>query len=559
MAASDAKPIPIKNTAYRVTFPIFDADGDPVAGAASLDSEVSKDGGTFTDCTNEATEIATSSGVYYLDLTSTEMNADTVAICVKTSTSGAKTTILILYPQEAGDIKVDVETFGGTAGAFSGGRPEVNASHWGGTAVGSAVVGANMVQISGDAAAADNLEAAADGTGYNLGGGLIVAASVTGAVGSVTGDLGGNVGGNVVGSVASVTAGVTISGTVTTLDALDSALTSAHGSGAWTTATGFSTHSAADVWAHGTRTLTSGGSNDWTADERDAIRAILGIPGSGTTPADPSTGILDTIRDLVTTVDTVVDAIQAKTDNLPADPAAASALATVDSEVGDILTIANKLNSALEADGSGGWQYTTLALENGPAGSGGTDWTADERTVIRAVLGIPGSGATPADPSTGILDTIRDLVTTVDTVADGIKAKTDNLPSDPADQSSVEAAITAATSPLATASALSTLAGYVDTEVAAILLAVGTNGVVISSATGNQIADQVLRRTMANVEASGSGDAVSLGSLYGLVQMTQEFAISSTTLTVKKTDGSTTLGTKTITTEAAAEAIRGIA
>lgn len=43
----------------------------------------------------------------------------------------------------------------------------------------------------------------------------------------------------------------------------------------------------------------SAGSSDWTANERTAIRAILGIPSSGTTPADPSTGILDTIRDQV--------------------------------------------------------------------------------------------------------------------------------------------------------------------------------------------------------------------------------------------------------------------
>lgn len=104
MAASDAKPFPIKGSAYRVTFPILDADGDLVTGAAGLDSEISKDGGTFADCTNEATEIATNSGVYYLDLTATEMNADTVAIIIKTSTSGAKTTVLVLYPLESGDI-----------------------------------------------------------------------------------------------------------------------------------------------------------------------------------------------------------------------------------------------------------------------------------------------------------------------------------------------------------------------------------------------------------------------------------------------------------------------
>lgn len=98
MAASDAKLFPTKNTAFRVTFPIYDNTGALVSGAAGLDSEVSIDGGTFTDCTNEATEIATSSGIYYLDLTAGEMNGDTIAILVKTSTTDAKTTVLIFYP-----------------------------------------------------------------------------------------------------------------------------------------------------------------------------------------------------------------------------------------------------------------------------------------------------------------------------------------------------------------------------------------------------------------------------------------------------------------------------
>lgn len=166
MAAGDATPFPRKNTAYRVTFPILDADGDLVTGATGLDSEVSKDAGTFADCTNEATEIATSSGIYYLDLTSTEMNADTVAIIVKTSSSGAKTTTIVMYPVESTDIDVNVTAFGGTAGTFSAGRAEVNTSHWGGTAVASAVVPANTIQISGDSVAADNCESFFDGTGY---------------------------------------------------------------------------------------------------------------------------------------------------------------------------------------------------------------------------------------------------------------------------------------------------------------------------------------------------------------------------------------------------------
>lgn len=134
MAATDARPVPIKNTAFRAYFPILDADGDLVTGAAALDSEVSIDGAAFADVTAEATEIATSSGMYFLDLTAAEMNGDCIAVIVKTSTAGAKTTVLVFYPEEAGDINVDVTAFGGTAGTFSAGRPEVNTSHVAGTA-----------------------------------------------------------------------------------------------------------------------------------------------------------------------------------------------------------------------------------------------------------------------------------------------------------------------------------------------------------------------------------------------------------------------------------------
>lgn len=153
MASTDALPVPLKNTAYRAVFPIYDADGDLVTGAAALDSEVSKDQGTFADCTNEATEIATASGMYYLDLTSTEMNADCVSVIVKTTTSGAKTTVLVFYPAETGDIPANVTAFGGTAGTFASGRPEVNTTHLAGSAVStaSAQIGVNVVNAGGTA------------------------------------------------------------------------------------------------------------------------------------------------------------------------------------------------------------------------------------------------------------------------------------------------------------------------------------------------------------------------------------------------------------------------
>ena len=102
----------VRGAAFTAVFPILDADGDLVTGAAGLDSEVSKDLGTFADCTNEATELATSSGMYYLTLTATEMTADIVAIIVKTTTTGAKTTSLVFYTsaQSLDTVDTNVDT-----------------------------------------------------------------------------------------------------------------------------------------------------------------------------------------------------------------------------------------------------------------------------------------------------------------------------------------------------------------------------------------------------------------------------------------------------------------
>jgi len=87
---------PKKNTAFTLALVIRDADGDPVTGATALDSERSLDGAAFGDCTNEATEIGTT-GIYTLALTEAEMNADLVVVQTKTSTSGAKTAVNVIY------------------------------------------------------------------------------------------------------------------------------------------------------------------------------------------------------------------------------------------------------------------------------------------------------------------------------------------------------------------------------------------------------------------------------------------------------------------------------
>lgn len=141
--------------------------------------------------------------------------------------------------------------------------------------------------------------------------------SVTGAVGSVTGAVGsvtGNVGGNVVGSVASVTGAVTIDGTSVDLiwdEVLSGHLTSG------TTGAGLNAAGAAG--------------DPWTTT----------LPGSyGAGSAGKILG--DNLNAPVGTIDSVVDAIKAVTDNLPDSGAlsslsTASALATVDANVDAIL------------------------------------------------------------------------------------------------------------------------------------------------------------------------------------------------------------------------------
>lgn len=125
-------------------------------------------------------------------------------------------------------IGVNVVNFGGSAGTFASGRPEVNTSHIAGSSVSTsaAQIGVNVVNAGGTAWGSGAITAAviADGAidAATFASGAITAsaiasdaitdakvasdvtiASVTGAVGSVTG----NVGGNVTGSVGSVASG----------------------------------------------------------------------------------------------------------------------------------------------------------------------------------------------------------------------------------------------------------------------------------------------------------------------------------------------------------------
>lgn len=112
---------------------------------------------------------------------------------------------------------------------------------------------------------------------------------------------------------------------------------------------------------------------------------------------------------------------------------------------------------------------------------------------------------------------------------------------------------------------LKAIADYygINTKIPAHTESIATDAIsadAVSAAAGAKIADIARRRTQASVEASSDGDALSIGSLYGLIQQAQESNASDAAgyLTIYKTDGTTSLGTKVLSTNASADPVDGI-
>lgn len=153
MATTDALPVPQKNVAYRVYFDIRKNDGTLITSWAGADSNISKDGGNFAACDNEATEIQTS-GTGYLELTATEMNADSVVLKTTVTNTGALPVVITFYPEEAGNIRTNAAQIGGTTQTGRDLGTSVLLSSGTGTGqldITSGVVKANLAQILGTA------------------------------------------------------------------------------------------------------------------------------------------------------------------------------------------------------------------------------------------------------------------------------------------------------------------------------------------------------------------------------------------------------------------------
>jgi hypothetical protein len=263
-----------------------------------------------------------------------------------------------------------------------------------------------------------------------------------------------------------------------------------------------------------------GGTSDWTADERTAIRSILGIPGSGTTPADPTTGILDTIRDAVGVVDGVVDTILIDTNELQTDWANGGRLDLILDARSSQSSVNALPSSSAIADAvwdeaiSGHLSAGTAGNALNAAGSSGDPWSTP----------LPGAyGAGTAGKIIG--DNINAPLNTIDTVVDSIKAKTDSL--------------------------TFTDAGKVDATLQA--------AADVKAAVANKVADHAMRRNLGTVLASSDGDAKTFRSLAGAAaKLVNRVGFSGSNLLTYETDDSTVLGTQAATRDANSEPVTGL-
>ena len=316
-------------------------------------------------------------------------------------------------------------------------------------------------------------------------------ASVSGAVGSVTGNLGGSVA-----SIASggITASSFSSGAIDAAAIATDAITSAELAATATAeiAAAVRTELATELGRIDVATSTRLASASYTAPlDAAGTRSAVGLASAN---LDTQLGAIDDY------LDTEIAAIKAKTDNLPASPAATSDIPTAGA-VADAV-----------------WDEAIA----GHAGAGSTG----EALAAAGAAGDPWITALPGAYSAGQAGYI------------------------------VGTALDATISSRASQASVDTLDNYVDTEVAAIKaktdLIPASPAAVSDIPTAVENADALLNRDMAAVS-----DTNSRSPLNALRHIRNKWSVSGTTLTVTKEDDTTSAWTSTLTTNASADPITG--
>ena len=261
---------------------------------------------------------------------------------------------------------------------------------------------------------------------------------------------------------------------------------------------------------------------------------VAGIAGTITTldglnNFDPAS---DTVAN-VTTVGSVTGAVGSVTAPVTTDSASRTAS---QADVSALATSAALATAQTDLDTLTGTDGVTLATSQ-------PNYAPNTTT--------PPTAAAVAD---AVWDEARSAHTTAGSFGEGVKVESLNTQAKSDVNAEADTAISDAS--LATASALSTVSSKVDTidgVVDAILLDTGTDGVVLSTATLQNIADEILKRDVDNVEATANEH-----TLATIILAILESSRSSTTWTIKRTDGSTTHATKTLTLDATANPVTGV-
>lgn len=307
-------------------------------------------------------------------------------------------------------------------------------------------------------------------------------------------------------------------------------------------------------------TSTGAAGIDWGNVENPTTTLAL----SGTTISDTADdAVLAAVAIIDDFLDTEVAAIKAKTDNLPASPAATGDIPTVaaiadgvwDEVISGHLT-GGTTGAGLNAAGSAGDPWGTALPGAYSAGSAGyllgtnLDAIVSSRLAsasYTAPLNAAGTRSAVGLASANLDTQLAALAGYIDTEIGTIVTQTS--------AASIRSAIGLASANLDTQ--LTTLDDFLDTEIAAIK-AKTDNLPAAPAATGDipsatAIADAILSRNVSNVESSAPEH-----SLCTIILASLESSISGTTWTIKRTNGSTTHATKTVTVDAAADPITGV-
>lgn len=190
------------------------------------------------------------------------------------------------------------------------------------------------------------------------------------------------------------------------------------------------------------------------------------------------------------------------------------------------------------------------------------DYLDTEVAAIKAKTdNLPSDPADASDIAASfstVNSTLSTIAGYIDTEVAAIKAKTDNLPADPADASDIAAAFTTVNTKL------DTIDDFLDTEVAAIKAktdnlpaspAATGDAMALTSSERNSTADAILTRSWTSTDPSMANTGFNLLNAARLLR--NEWSTASGSLEVYGEDGSTLVWDRALTTDAAADPITG--